>query len=191
MRAGVRLRPAARHLAAHRERLRAGRGQRGRGGPAAAADHRPERGVRGPRAIARRRLRAGERVFCALSWEDGSPPETFAEAHQRLARTADFWHEWIGRGNFPDHPWRKVLQRSALTLKGLIYAPTGALLAAATSSLPETPGGERNYDYRYTWMRDATFMLWGLYTLGFAREANDFFYFIADVSHDDRDLQIM
>jgi len=148
-------------------------------------------GFEGPRAIARRRLRPGERVFCALSWEGGSPPETFAEAHQRLANTADFWHEWIARGKFPDHPWRKHLQRSALTLKGLIYAPTGALLAAATSSLPETPGGERNYDYRYTWLRDSAFMLWGLYTLGLDREANDFFYFLTDLAEQEPDLQIM
>jgi GH15 family glucan-1,4-alpha-glucosidase len=148
-------------------------------------------GFEGPRAIARRRLNAGEQVFCALSWGDGSPPKTFAEAHQRLAATADFWHEWISRGNFPDHPWRKYLQRSALTLKGLIYAPTGALLAASTTSLPETPGGDRNYDYRYTWLRDSTFMLWGLYTLGFDREANDFFYFITDLAEQNADLQIM
>ncbi len=148
-------------------------------------------GFEGPRAIARHRLRAGERVFCALSWGDGSPPETFAEGHERLARTAEFWHEWISRATFPDHPWRRYLQRSALTLKGLIYAPTGALLAAATSSLPETPGGERNYDYRYTWLRDSTFMLWGLYTLGLDREANDFFYFLADLAEGNVDLQIM
>ena len=90
-------------------------------------------GFEGPRAIARRRLNAGEQVFCAMSWGDGSAPKTFDEAHQRLAATADFWHGWISRGNFPDHPWRKYLQRSALTLKGLIYAPTGALLAAATT----------------------------------------------------------
>ena len=64
----------------------------------------------------------------------------------------------------------------------MIYAPTGALLAAATTSLPETPGGDRNYDYRYSWLRDSTFMLWVLYTLGFDREANDFFYFISDLA---------
>ena len=148
-------------------------------------------GFEGPRAIARRRLNAGEQVFCAMSWAGGSPPTTFAEAHQRLTATADFWHGWISRGNFPDHPWRKYLQRSALTLKGLTYAPTGALLAAATTSLPETPGGARNYDYRYTWLRDSTFMLWGLYTLGFDRGANDFFYFMTDVAEQSTDLQIM
>jgi GH15 family glucan-1,4-alpha-glucosidase len=148
-------------------------------------------GFEGPRALARRRLHAGEQAFCALSWGDGSPPETFADAQQRLFRTTDFWKEWISRGAFPDHRWRGFLERSALTLKGLIYAPTGALLAAATSSLPETPGGERNYDYRYTWLRDSSFMLWGLYTLGFDREANDFFYFITDRAEGQDDLQIM
>jgi GH15 family glucan-1,4-alpha-glucosidase len=148
-------------------------------------------GFEGPRAIARRRLHAGEQAFCALSWGDATPPETFDEAHLRLFRTTDFWKEWISRGDFPDHRWRGYLERSALTLKGLIYAPTGALLAAATSSLPETPGGERNYDYRYTWLRDSTFMLWGLYTLGFDREANDFFYFITDLAEHQDDLQIM
>jgi GH15 family glucan-1,4-alpha-glucosidase len=148
-------------------------------------------GLEGPRAMARRRLQAGEQVFCALSWGNGSPPETFAEAHDRLSRTGDFWHEWIARGRFPDHPWRAHLQRSALTLKGLIYAPTGAMLAAATTSLPETPGGERNFDYRYSWLRDSTFLLWGLYTLGLDREANDYFYFLADLAEEEADLQIM
>ena len=70
--------------------------------------------------------------------------------------------------------------------------PTGATVAALTTSLPETPGGERNWDYRFTWIRDATFMLWGLYTLGFDWEANDFFYFIADVAESEQNtLQIM
>jgi alpha,alpha-trehalase len=148
-------------------------------------------GFEGPRALARQRLNAGDQVFCAMSWGDADPPQGFGEARDRLARTAEFWHEWLGRGEFPDHPWREHLQRSALTLKGLIYAPTGALLAAATSSLPETPGGERNYDYRYTWLRDSTFMLWGLYTLGLDREANDFYYFLADIAEQHSDLQIM
>jgi len=148
-------------------------------------------GFEGGRAIARRRLRAGEQVYCALSWQGGKPPADFAEAHRRLSQTAEFWHDWLSRGAFPDHPWRKYLQQSALTLKGLTYAPTGALLAAATSSLPETPGGERNYDYRYTWLRDSTFMLWGLYTLGLDREATDFFYFITDLAEQQGDLQIM
>jgi GH15 family glucan-1,4-alpha-glucosidase len=148
-------------------------------------------GLEGPRALARRRLRAGDQVFCALSWGGATPPQTFVEAHDRLSRTGDFWHEWIARGRFPDHPWRAYLQRSALTLKGLIYAPTGAMLAAATTSLPEAPGGERNYDYRYSWLRDSTFLLWGLYTLGFDREANDFYYFMSDLVEEKPDLQIM
>jgi alpha,alpha-trehalase len=148
-------------------------------------------GFEGPRALARRRLRAGEQVFCALTWADATAPEDAADADTLVSRTAEFWHEWISRGNFPDHPWRTYLQRSAVTLKGLTYAPTGALLAAATSSLPETPGGERNYDYRYTWLRDSTFMLWGLYTLGLDREADDFFYFLADLAGEETDLQIM
>jgi GH15 family glucan-1,4-alpha-glucosidase len=105
--------------------------------------------------------------------------------------TAHHWQHWLDRGEFPDHPWRAHLQRSALTLKGLTYAPTGALVAASTTSLPETPGGERNWDYRFSWMRDSSFMLWAFYTLGFDWEANDFFHFVADVAGGDEELQIM
>ena len=121
-------------------------------------------------------------MFCALSWSEHPAPTTYGEAYERLVWTAHHWQHWLDRGEFPDHPWRADLQRSALTLKGLTYAPTGAIVAAATTSLPETPGGERNWDYRYSWIRDSTFALWGLYTLGFDWEANDFFYFVADVA---------
>jgi GH15 family glucan-1,4-alpha-glucosidase len=138
-------------------------------------------GFEGRRARARTTLREGDTAYAALSWSSHSAPQSFAEAKERMERTADFWREWLGHGTFPDHPWRIYLQRSALTLKGLSYAPTGAMMAAATTSLPETPKGERNWDYRYTWIRDSTFMLWALYTLGFDWEANDFFYFVADV----------
>jgi len=148
-------------------------------------------GFEGPRARARTTLRDGDLAYCALAWTAHASPASYDDAHDRLVKTADYWHEWLSHGDFPDHPWRVFLQRSALTLKGLSYAPTGALAAAATTSLPETPGGERNWDYRYSWIRDATFMLWGLYTLGFDWEANDFFYFIADVAEGDEDLQVM
>ncbi len=142
-------------------------------------------------AHARTRLVEGDDVFVALSWSDHAPPRTWEDAAERMWQTAEYWRQWINQGEFPDHPWQSYLQRSALALKGLTYAPTGALLAAATTSLPETPGGERNWDYRYTWIRDATFALWGLYTLGLDREANDFFYFVADVGAGDEELQIM
>ncbi|MGW9426195.1 glycoside hydrolase family 15 protein, partial [Streptomyces koyangensis] len=137
----------------------------------------------------------GDNAFVALSWSDLPAPRTFAEAADRMWQTTECWRQWVTIGRFPDHPWRGHLQRSALTLKGLTYAPTGALLAAPTTSLPETPGGERNWDYRYAWVRDSTFALWGLYTLGLDREANDFFSFIFDSSQsDDGDpapLQVM
>ena len=148
-------------------------------------------GFEGPRATARHRMKEGEQVFCALYWSEHPPPEDFDVAYARQVWTAHHWQHWLDRGSFPDHPWRAHLQRSALTLKGLTYAPTGALIAAATTSLPEAPQGERNWDYRYSWIRDSTFMLWALYTLGFDWEANDFFYFIADVAGGHDDLQVM
>lgn len=148
-------------------------------------------GFEGGRASARTLLRQGESRFVALSWGSAQAPLSFAEAYEQLVWTAHHWQHWLARGTFPDHPWRSYLQRSALTLKGLTYAPTGAICAAATTSLPETIGGERNYDYRYTWIRDATFALWGMYSLGFDWEAVDFFSFIADLAQQHDDLQIM
>jgi GH15 family glucan-1,4-alpha-glucosidase len=148
-------------------------------------------GFEGRRAHARRTLREGDTAYVALSWGDASPPVDYSEAVDRMEGTAAYWREWLARGNFPDHPWRIYLQRSALTLKGLTYAPTGAMVAAATTSLPETPQGERNWDYRFAWIRDSTFMLWALYTLGFEQEANDFFFFVADACAESPEIQIM
>ena len=80
-------------------------------------------------------------------------------------RRRAFWRSWVGRARIPDHRWREPIQRSALAIKGLTYMPTGATVAALTTSLPETPGGERNWDYRYTWIRDSTFTLQALHWL--------------------------
>ncbi len=148
-------------------------------------------GFEGSRAIARTLLKEGDTRFCALSWTEHEPPHTYEEAYERLVWTAHHWQHWLARGEFPDHPWRAHLERSALTLKGLTFAPTGALVAAPTTSLPETSGGERNWDYRYTWVRDSTFALWALYALGFDWEANDYFWFIADLAERDQELQVM
>jgi GH15 family glucan-1,4-alpha-glucosidase len=149
-------------------------------------------GIEGPSARARTLLHEGDTRFCALSWGHLKPPETYHEAYQRQVWTAHHWQHWLARGNFPDHRWRSYLTRSALTLKGLTFAPSGAIAAAATTSLPETPGGERNWDYRYSWIRDATFALWGLFTLGFEWEASDYFAFLTEVVERDRgNMQIV
>src|SRR6185503_2950609 len=148
-------------------------------------------GIEGRGLNARTRMVEGQTHFVALSWSPLPPPRTLEESDVRMRRTSEYWRQWITLGDFPDHPWRSYLQRSALTLKGLTYAPSGALLAAATMALPETPRGERNWDYRYAWVRDSTFALWGLYSLGFDREADDFFYFIHDACRGGDALQVM
>ncbi len=149
-------------------------------------------GLEGRIVTGRTRMSEGDRHFVAMAFSDLPGPASTAEATQMIDNTCEFWRQWLSQGSFPDHQWRAYLQSSALALKGLSYSPTGALLAAATTSLPETPHGERNWDYRYSWIRDSTFALWGLYTLGFDREADDFFYFVHDVAAGDPDrLQIM
>ncbi len=142
-------------------------------------------GFEGPRAAARTTLRQGDTAFVALSWSEHGGPKSFHEAFERMDRTSAYWREWLSHGDFPDHPWRSVLERSALVLKGLSYAPTGAIVAAPTTSLPREPGGKRNYDYRYSFARDSAFTLWGAYSLGFDWEADDFFYFLADQADKD------
>ena len=149
-------------------------------------------GLEGPGARARTLLKEGDTRFCALSWGSSRAPAGYQDAYDRQVWTAHHWQHWLARGRFPDHRWRSHLARSALTLKGLSFAPTGAIAAAATTSLPETPGGARNWDYRYSWIRDATFALWGLHTLGFEWEASDYFAFICDlVERDPGSLQIV
>jgi alpha,alpha-trehalase len=152
-----------------------------------------ELGIEGNRARARHVLRPGEELWCALSWAEGhAVPADLDEAKRRLAATTRFWRSWLGRARFPDHRWRDPIQRSALAIKGLTYMPTGATVAALTTSLPETPGGERNWDYRYTWMRDSTFTLQALHWLNLDWEADEFMQFVADVEpNKDGALQIM
>jgi GH15 family glucan-1,4-alpha-glucosidase len=150
-------------------------------------------GIEKDRVRARHALHAGERAFCALSWaEQTDVPHTSDEAQARIEATSRFWHNWLAGARIPDHRWRGQLQRSALTIKGLTYMPTGATVAALTTSLPETPGGERNWDYRYAWMRDSTFTLQALHLLLLDWEADEFMQFVADLEpDDDGSLQIM
>ncbi len=150
-------------------------------------------GNEGERVRGRHTLRKGEQAFCVLSWADGfHVPENVDEANAAMAATTEFWRNWIKRARIPDHRWREPIQRSALTIKGLTYMPTGATIAALTTSLPETPGGERNWDYRYTWLRDSTFTLQALHYLNLDWEAEEFMQFIADLEPNaDGGLQIM
>jgi GH15 family glucan-1,4-alpha-glucosidase len=150
-------------------------------------------GIEGNRVHGRHTMVEGEKRFCALSWTEGlGGPRTVAQAEEHVQRTGHFWRSWLAEGTYPDHPWRFHLQRSALVLKGLTFMPTGALVAAPTTSLPETPGGERNWDYRFCWMRDASFTLWALHALGLDWEADDFVQYVADMErNEDGSLQIM
>lgn len=150
-------------------------------------------GTEGNRMRARHTLNKGEKVFCALAWnQDGRSPSSIEDAERHIANTVDYWRLWLSRARIPDHRWREPIQRSALAIKGLTYMPTGSTVAALTTSLPETPGGERNWDYRYTWMRDTTFTLQALHYLNLDWEADEFMQFVADLEpNDDGGLQIM
>ena len=150
-------------------------------------------GIEGGRVRARHVLNEGESAFCVISWaEQLAGPQSFEEAEARMEATARFWRAWLGGARIPDHRLRDPIQRSALTIKGLTYMPTGSTVAALTTSLPETPGGERNWDYRYTWMRDTTFTLQALHYLNLEWEADEFMQFVADIeANEDGSLQIM
>ncbi len=150
-------------------------------------------GVEGDWVRARHVLTQGEQIYCSLSWGGHlEGPADVDDANARLATTGRYWRDWLGRARLPDHRWREPIQRSALAIKGLTYMPTGATVAALTTSLPETPGGERNWDYRYTWLRDSTFTLQALHYLNLDWEAEEFMQFVADLEcNEDGALQIM
>jgi GH15 family glucan-1,4-alpha-glucosidase len=131
-----------------------------------------ERHGEGVRATAT--LQAGQSAGMVLESMGGQPRLMAPEEIQRLQQeTADFWRTWLHRSSYTGR-WRDVVARSAMTLKMMIYAPTGAPIAAPTTGLPEQVGGERNWDYRYVWIRDGSFALYALLGLGYADEATAF-----------------
>ncbi|MFD5318870.1 glycoside hydrolase family 15 protein [Streptomyces sp. NPDC127098] len=125
-------------------------------------------------------LEGQSEVFALDRIEDGQLPRACprAEAEEEFAATVDFWRRWLHASRYRGR-WREMVHRSALTLKLLTYAPTGAIVAAPTTSLPEQVGGERNWDYRYVWIRDAAFAVYALLRLGFTEEADGFMAFLS------------
>ena len=116
-------------------------------------------------------VRAGEEVAFELTWGPSHlPPPPFEPTGLALEHTLAWWRAWSGRCRAAG-PYTELVRRSLITLKALTYAPTGGIVAAPTTSLPEEPGGERNWDYRYCWLRDATFTLLALMNAGYFEEA--------------------
>jgi GH15 family glucan-1,4-alpha-glucosidase len=135
-------------------------------------------------ALAQFALEEGEdAAFVLQQLKEGEGPEEVlsnAPFQDRLQGTLDYWRRWISRSTYRGR-WREMVNRSALALKLMVYDPTGALVAAPTMGLPETIGGERNWDYRYTWLRDAAFTLYSLIRVGFDEEAHNFMGWLLDV----------
>jgi GH15 family glucan-1,4-alpha-glucosidase len=140
-------------------------------------------GVAGEFSLAPGRTRT--LVLEAATERDASGRLTEPEAQALLERTIAFWRSWLAQSGYRGR-WREMVNRSALTLKLLQYLPTGALVAAPTTSLPERVGGERNWDYRSTWIRDAAFSLYALLRLGFVEEAQAFNEWLRQVWTDPR-----
>ena len=127
----------------------------------------------GDAAVGRPVLEEGETLALALSRRGSPKPLDLVEVDDLLAATLSYWQRWIRRSRYHGR-YREMVERSALTLKLLVHQPTGALVAAPTTSLPEAIGGTRNWDYRFTWVRDAAFTVYALMRLGFTDEAAAF-----------------
>jgi GH15 family glucan-1,4-alpha-glucosidase len=138
-------------------------------------------------------VRAGDRVPFVLTWNPSyEPPPAPVNAEDALRDTLTFWTEWAERGNPAHGPYRDAIKRSLLTLKALTYEPTGGIVAAATTSLPEQIGGPRNWDYRYCWLRDSTYTLQALIAAGYLAEAKAWReWLLRAVAGDPGELQIM
>jgi GH15 family glucan-1,4-alpha-glucosidase len=144
------------------------------------------------RARARLTLKSGELAWFVLRYDDDEVhPVASYESERKFEATIAFWDEWVSRIQYRG-PFRAEVERSALVLKLLFYAPTGAVVAAATTSLPEELGGVRNWDYRFTWLRDAAFTLYALHVLGQYDEADRFMDYLKRICRKSADhLQIM
>ena len=127
----------------------------------------------GAAAVARPVLEEGETLALSLSRRGSPRPLDMVEVDALLATTLSYWQRWVRRSRYSGR-YREMVERSALTLKLLVHQPTGALVAAPTTSLPEAIGGTRNWDYRFTWVRDAAFTVYALMRLGFTDEAAAF-----------------
>lgn len=138
-------------------------------------------------------LEEGETVTFHLEWNGEIRPASATETRELFIQTQKFWQSWISQSRYRGR-WREMVHRSALALKLLVYHPTGALIAAPTTSLPEEPGGTRNWDYRYAWLRDAAFTVYALMRLGFLEEAASFMEWVqrrCETADRERDLMIM
>jgi GH15 family glucan-1,4-alpha-glucosidase len=143
-------------------------------------------------SVARFQVRAGERVPFVLTWQESHlPAPKPVDPERALADTTLFWTDWSGQASLPDR-WAEPVQRSLITLKALSYSPTGGIVAAATTSLPEQLAGARNWDYRYCWLRDAGFTLQTLLDAGYTGEAVAWReWLLRAVAGDPADLQIL
>jgi GH15 family glucan-1,4-alpha-glucosidase len=138
-------------------------------------------------------LDEGETVDFELEWQGEVRPLVRGEADRLFESTSDFWQDWLAQSRYTGR-WREMVHRSALALKLLVYHPTGALVAAPTTSLPEELGGGRNWDYRYSWLRDAAFTIYSLMQLGFLEESAAFMDWVqkrCEQATPERDLMIM